>query len=108
MLDNLVEQRHRLWPDAPTSPSRPRRHRYIAIADRGPGIPPAERELIFEPFYRLETSRSREHGGTGLGLAIVRQILDRHSGTITITDRAGGGSVFTVTLPLAARLTAYR
>jgi len=73
----------------------------IAIADRGPGIPATERELVFEPFYRLETSRSREHGGTGLGLAIVRQILDRHHGSIAITDRPGGGAVFTLTLPVA-------
>jgi two-component system osmolarity sensor histidine kinase EnvZ len=73
----------------------------IAVADRGPGIPATERELIFEPFYRLETSRSREHGGTGLGLAIVKQILDRHGGSVAVSERPGGGAVFTVTLPLA-------
>lgn len=74
----------------------------IAIADRGPGIPPGERQAVFEPFYRLETSRSRSHGGTGLGLAIVQQIVDRHGGSVAISDRDGGGAVLTVTLPLAA------
>jgi len=74
----------------------------IAVADRGPGIPPAERQAVFEPFYRLETSRSRSHGGTGLGLAIVQQIVDRHGGSVGISDREGGGAVLTVTLPLAA------
>jgi signal transduction histidine kinase len=74
----------------------------IAVADRGPGIPPGERQAVFEPFYRLETSRSRAHGGTGLGLAIVRQIVDRHGGSVTIGDRDGGGAVLTVMLPLAA------
>jgi signal transduction histidine kinase len=73
----------------------------IAIADRGPGIPPGERQAVFEPFYRIESSRSRAHGGTGLGLAIVQQIVDRHGGSVTIADRDGGGAVFTVTLPLA-------
>jgi len=73
----------------------------IVIADRGPGIPPGERQAVFEPFYRLETSRSRAHGGTGLGLAIVQQIVDRHGGSVTIGDRAGGGAEFIVTLPVA-------
>lgn len=74
----------------------------ISIADRGPGIPPGERQAIFEPFYRMESSRSRAHGGTGLGLAIVQQIVDRHGGKVEVADREGGGAVFTVTLPIAA------
>jgi signal transduction histidine kinase len=73
----------------------------IVIADRGPGIPPGERQAVFEPFYRLETSRSRSHGGTGLGLAVVQQIVDRHGGSVSIGDRAGGGAEFTVRLPVA-------
>lgn len=74
----------------------------ISIADRGPGIPPGERQAIFEPFYRLETSRSRAHGGTGLGLAIVQQIVQRHGGKVEVSDREGGGAVFIVTLPVVA------
>jgi len=73
----------------------------IAVADRGPGIPAAERSRIFEPFYRLESSRNREHGGTGLGLTIVAQLVEAMNGTITVEDRSGGGSVFKVRLPAA-------
>ncbi len=70
----------------------------ISVADRGPGIPEAERQNIFEPFYRLETSRNRQSGGTGLGLAIVQQIVARHHGSVRVEDRKGGGAIFTVTL----------
>ncbi len=73
----------------------------IAVADRGPGIPEAERHNIFEPFYRLETSRNRQSGGTGLGLAIVQQIVSRHHGSVRVADRPGGGAIFTVTLKRA-------
>jgi signal transduction histidine kinase len=102
VLDNLVGNAIAYGQRADVTVSADATRARIAIADRGPGIPAGERELVFEPFYRLESSRSRAHGGTGLGLAIVRQILDRHHGTVEITDRAGGGAVFTVTLPLAA------
>jgi two-component system osmolarity sensor histidine kinase EnvZ len=71
----------------------------ISVADRGPGIPEAERQNIFEPFYRLETSRNRESGGTGLGLAIVQQIVSRHHGSVAVGERERGGAVFTVRLP---------
>ena len=67
--------------------------------DRGPGIPAAEREAIFEPFYRLEASRSRKHGGVGLGLAIVRQLVEGLGGHVSIEARPGGGSRFRVRLP---------
>lgn len=70
----------------------------ITVADRGPGIPEAERQNIFEPFYRLEGSRNRQSGGTGLGLAIVNQIVTRHHGSVRVEDRPGGGAVFIVTL----------
>jgi signal transduction histidine kinase len=62
------------------------------VEDRGPGIPAAERGNVFEPFYRLEASRSRDTGGTGLGLTIVRQIVESQGGSITIDDRPGGGT----------------
>jgi two-component system, OmpR family, osmolarity sensor histidine kinase EnvZ len=67
--------------------------------DRGPGIPPQEREAIFEPFHRLEPSRSREHGGVGLGLTIVRQLAEGVGGHVRAEDRPGGGSRFRVWLP---------
>lgn len=69
------------------------------VEDRGPGIPAAEREHVFEPFYRLEASRNRDKGGAGLGLTIVRQIVESLGGTVAIEDRPGGGTRVSVTLP---------
>lgn len=71
----------------------------IAVADRGPGIPPDRREDVFRPFYRLESSRSRETGGSGLGLAVARSIVRRHGGDIVLSDRPGGGLIARVALP---------
>lgn len=73
----------------------------IRVEDRGPGIPAAQREQVFAPFARLETSRSRETGGTGLGLTVARSIVHRHGGHITLADRTGGGLTVQVTLPRA-------
>lgn len=70
----------------------------LTIADRGPGIPAAMRERVFEPFFRLETSRSRATGGTGLGLALARGIFRAHGGDIRLEDRQGGGTVVEGTL----------
>ncbi len=69
------------------------------IMDRGPGIPPHQREAVFRPFYRMEGSRSRETGGTGLGLAVARTAIHRHGGEITLEDRPGGGLLVRVRLP---------
>jgi signal transduction histidine kinase len=63
----------------------------VRIRDRGPGIPEAELGRVFEPFYRLEASRSRDTGGTGLGLSIARQIAQLHGGTLTLHNLKGGG-----------------
>jgi signal transduction histidine kinase len=71
----------------------------IVIRDNGPGIPPAELEKVFEPFYRIEGSRSRETGGTGLGLAIARQIARAHGGDVTLANRPGGGLEARLRLP---------
>ena len=73
----------------------------LAIADTGPGIPPTERERIFDRFYRLDASRTAATGGSGLGLAIVRSLVAAHGGTITVDERPGGGARFTVALPVA-------
>jgi signal transduction histidine kinase len=70
----------------------------LQVCDRGPGVPEAERERIFEPFYRPAGARERE-GGVGLGLALVREIARRHGGDATCLPRAGGGSCFAVSLP---------
>ena len=71
----------------------------IRIRDRGPGIPESELERVFEPFYRLEGSRSRDTGGTGLGLSIARQIARLHGGTLTLHNVRGGGLEAVLTLP---------
>ncbi len=75
----------------------------LGVADDGPGIPPDQRELIFERFARLDHGRARDHGGTGLGLAITREVVAFHGGTISTDCANGRGACFTVSLPLAPR-----
>jgi len=75
----------------------------ITIDDAGPGLPEDELERVFEPFYRLESSRSRETGGVGLGLAIVRQIARGHGGDVVLENRSGGGLRAVLSLPLGNR-----
>ncbi|HMM47327.1 MAG TPA: ATP-binding protein [Thiobacillaceae bacterium] len=70
----------------------------ISIADRGPGIPPAELEAVFQPFYRVDKSRNSVTGGSGLGLAIARQLADSNHWTLALTQREGGGTVATLVL----------
>ncbi|WP_293476889.1 ATP-binding protein [Phenylobacterium sp.] len=72
----------------------------VEIDDDGPGIPPADAEKVFEPFYRREPSRSRQTGGIGLGLAVVRTIARGHGGDVNLINRAGGGLTARVQLPL--------
>ncbi len=71
----------------------------IRVCDEGPGIPEAELERVFEPFYRLESSRNRDSGGTGLGLTIARDIAQAHAGSLTVHNRDGGGLEAVLTLP---------
>ncbi len=71
----------------------------VEVDDDGPGIPPDEIERMFEPFTRLEASRSRETGGAGLGLALARAIAQSHGGTLTLANRAGGGLRASLRLP---------
>ncbi len=71
----------------------------VSVGDRGHGIPESERAKIFEKFYRLSVDRSRVPG-TGMGLTIARQIVEAHSGRISVESRSGGGSIFSVFLPL--------
>ncbi len=72
----------------------------ITVSDNGPGLPEDQLEAVFEPFRRLETSRSRKTGGTGLGLAIARTVIRGHGGEVTLQNRKGGGLTATVRLPL--------
>lgn len=73
----------------------------IEVSDSGLGIPPAELPRIFERFYRIDPSRSRESGGTGLGLALVKHAVERVQGTIEVESTVGDGSRFTVSIPRA-------
>jgi signal transduction histidine kinase len=73
----------------------------LRVSDRGPGVPQAERERIFEPFYRPAGHREGQHGGVGLGLALVRTIAAHHGGTVHYVPREGRGSLFEVELPLS-------
>lgn len=70
----------------------------VCVSDTGPGIPDEHKKLIFEPFYRVDKSRSRQMGGAGLGLATVKAIVGKHGGTIQVSDAPGGGSAFTICL----------
>ena len=77
----------------------------IRVLDDGPGIPDAELERVFEPFYRLESSRNRETGGTGLGLSIARDVAQAHGGSLTLANRSGGGLEAKLVLPRLQSVT---
>jgi signal transduction histidine kinase len=71
----------------------------ITVDDDGPGIPPTDRQRVFQRFTRLEHARSRTDGGVGLGLAVVDRVVRHHNGSVTVTDRPAGGARFQVVLP---------
>ena len=71
----------------------------VEVDDSGPGIPEAERERVFAPFYRIESSRNRGTGGVGLGLAVARSIAREHGGDISVANREGGGLRLTIIVP---------
>jgi signal transduction histidine kinase len=99
-LRNVIENAARYGGGAEIAWRRAGGELVIEIADRGPGIPEEERERVFDPFYRLEQSRSLETGGHGLGLSIARSILRAQGGEIVLSDRPGGGLLAVVHLPL--------
>ncbi len=99
-LRNIIENACRYGGGAEVTFRHDAEHVHVLVADNGPGIPEAELEQVFEPFFRLEKSRSRETGGTGLGLSIARTIIRAHGGEVTLANRAEGGLLVTVTLPL--------
>jgi two-component system OmpR family sensor kinase len=75
----------------------------VEVSDRGPGIDDADTERVFERFFRADTSRSRQAGGSGLGLSIVAGLVAAHGGSVTATNRDGGGARFVMSLPLRGR-----
>jgi signal transduction histidine kinase len=87
LLDNAV--RHKRSAVRLSATADGAYHR-ITVTDDGPGIPPSDRERVFDRFTRLDDARARDAGGSGLGLAIVRELVRRHGGTVTLTDAAPG------------------
>ena len=77
---------------------RKEKHVYLSVEDTGTGIPEELKERVFEPFFRVDKSRSRELGGVGLGLALVREIVRVHDGSITVKANPSGGTIFEVVL----------
>jgi two-component system sensor histidine kinase SenX3 len=73
----------------------------FVVRDHGIGIPEADRDRVFERFYRVDRARRRDTGGTGLGLAIVRHVAINHGGDVDVSSREGEGSAFTLRLPPA-------
>jgi two-component system OmpR family sensor kinase len=96
---NLLENARRYTSGPVTvQVSREGKSAVVRVCDRGPGVPPAQRDRIFEPFYRLPGASERE-GGVGLGLALVRSIAQRHQGSVHCEDNEGGGACFVLRLP---------
>ena len=95
LIDNAVKYGHA----ARVSVDRINGAARIRIRDAGPGIPGGELARVFDPFYRVETSRSRESGGTGLGLTIARNIAEQHGGSISLANHPEGGLEATLMLP---------
>jgi signal transduction histidine kinase len=108
LMRNLLENARRYAAGSPIEASvvpRGTTGARLCVADRGPGVPEAERERIFEPFYRPVGIRERSDSGVGLGLALVRKIARHHGGEVRCLPRAGGGTCFEVdlrTVPAAA------
>jgi two-component system sensor histidine kinase BarA len=71
----------------------------VRVADTGIGVPDPEKQKVFDAFYQVDGSSTREHGGTGLGLSIVRRLVDAHDGDVRVEDNAPNGAIFVVTLP---------
>jgi signal transduction histidine kinase len=101
LFDNLIENALRYATSAKLSCELQQHDVIVNIKDDGPGIPEAELERVFEPFYRVEKSRNVASGGTGLGLAIARDIARAHGGDVQLQNRTEGGLRATVTLPIA-------
>ena len=100
---NLVENAVKYTPAGGAvelSLARENGHALVVMSDTGPGIDPAERERVFQPFVRLDAARTRDTGGAGLGLAITRSIVVAHQGTITLDSAPGRGCRFAIRLPL--------
>lgn len=96
LVENAIKYNHLLGQVTVTAYQR-KKHVYLSVEDTGSGIPKELRERVFEPFFRVDKSRSRELGGVGLGLALVHEIVRVHDGSICIKSGKTGGTIFEVT-----------
>lgn len=96
LVENAIKYNHPLGQVTVTAYQR-NKHVYVSVEDTGSGIPKELRERVFEPFFRVDKSRSRELGGVGLGLALVHEIVRVHDGSIYIKSGKTGGTIFEVT-----------
>lgn len=96
LVENAIKYNHPLGQVTVTAYQR-NKHVYLSVEDTGSGIPNELRERVFEPFFRVDKSRSRELGGVGLGLALVHEIVRVHDGSICIKSGKTGGTIFEVT-----------
>jgi two-component system sensor histidine kinase KdpD len=99
-LANLLENAARYSPTVSVTAHRAGRRLVVSVVDRGPGVPPGERERIFEPFYRGAGSENGAASGSGLGLAIARGFVEAAGGTIHVDSLPGQGTSFVISLPL--------
>lgn len=97
LVENAIKYNHSGGQVIVTA-DRKEKHVYLSVEDTGAGIPEELKERVFEPFFRVDKSRSRELGGIGLGLALVREIVRVHDGSITVKSNPSGGTIFEVVL----------
>ena len=97
LVENAIKYNHSGGQVIVTA-DRKEKHVYLSVEDTGTGIPEELKERVFEPFFRVDKSRSRELGGVGLGLALVREIVRVHDGSITVKANPSGGTIFEVVL----------
>lgn len=97
LVENAIKYNHSGGQVTVTA-DRKENHVYLSVEDTGTGIPEELKERVFEPFFRVDKSRSRELGGVGLGLALVREIVRVHDGSITVKSNPSGGTIFEVVL----------
>ena len=95
LVENAIKYNH-LGGQVTVTAYQKEKQVYLSVADTGSGIPEELRERVFEPFFRVDKSRSRELGGVGLGLALVREIVRVHDGSITVKSNPSGGTIFEV------------
>ena len=95
LVENAIKYNHSGGQVIVTA-ERKEQHVYLSVEDTGNGIPKELKERVFEPFFRVDKSRSRELGGVGLGLALVHEIVRTHDGSITVRDNPPGGTIFEV------------